>query len=114
MKHAFSMGRIAAMVFTLCLLALPAAAQSLDQAKAAGEIGERVDGYVGAVAASPSGDIRALVDEVNAGRQAKYAEIAKERGTPVAAVAQIAGQKLIERTAKGGYVMGVDGQWRQK
>jgi uncharacterized protein YdbL (DUF1318 family) len=44
MKHAFSMGRIAAMVLTLCLLALPAAAQSLDQAKAAGEIGERVDG----------------------------------------------------------------------
>jgi uncharacterized protein YdbL (DUF1318 family) len=29
-------------------------------------------------------------------------------------VAQIAGQKLIERTAKGGYVMGADGQWRQK
>ena len=53
-------------------------------------------------------------DEVNAERKAKYAEIAKERGASVQAVAQIAGQKLIERTAKGGYVMGADGQWRQK
>ena len=95
-------------------LALPAAAQSLDQAKAAGEVGERIDGYVGVVDANAPADIRALVDEVNAERKAKYAEIAKERGASVQAVAQIAGQKLIERTAKGGYVMGADGQWRQK
>jgi uncharacterized protein YdbL (DUF1318 family) len=106
--------RIGAILLSLCLFALTAAAQSLDQAKAAGQIGERIDGYVGVVDANTPGDIRSLVDEVNAGRKAKYAEIAKERGAAVEAVAQIAGQKLIERTPKGEYVLGADGQWRKK
>jgi len=105
--------RIGAVLLMLCG-ALPAAAQSLDQAKAAGQVGERIDGYVGVVDANAGGDIRALVDEVNAERQAKYAEIAAERGISVQAVAQIAGQKLIERAASGQYVLGADGQWRQK
>jgi len=106
--------RICAILLTLGLFSLPAAAQSLDAAKAAGEIGERVDGYVGAVGGSPSGQIRALVDKVNSEREAQYAKIAKERGTSVQAVAQIAGKKLVERTAKGGYVMGANGQWQKK
>jgi uncharacterized protein YdbL (DUF1318 family) len=110
MKHAL---RIGAMLLTFLLFTLPAAAQSLDSAKAAGEIGERIDGYVGAVG-DPSGQIRALVDKVNGERKAQYAKIAKDRGISVDAVAQIAGKKLIERTAKGGYVMGANGQWRQK
>ena len=106
--------RIAAILTTLGLFALPVAAQSLDAAKAAGQIGERIDGYVGVVDANAPADIKKLVDQVNAGRKAKYTEIAAERGTPVQAVAQIAGQKLIERAPRGEYVMGADGRWRQK
>jgi uncharacterized protein len=106
--------RLAAILITLGLAALPVAAQSLDAAKAAGQIGERIDGYVGVVDANAPGDISKLVDQVNAGREAKYAEIAAERGTSVQAVAQIAGQKLIERAPPGEYVMGADGRWRQK
>jgi len=105
--------RIGAMVLSFLLLALPAAAQSLDAAKAAGEVGERVDGYVGAVG-NASGNTKALVDKVNSERKAQYAKIAKERDISVDAVAQIAGKKLIERTPKGGYVMGANGKWRQK
>jgi uncharacterized protein len=106
--------RIAIILFTIGLSALPVAAQSLDAAKAAGQIGERIDGYVGVVDANAPADIKRLVNQVNAGREAKYAEIAAERGTSVQAVAQIAGQKLIERAPKGEYVMGADGRWRQK
>ena len=106
--------RIGALLLAFCLSALPAAAQSLDQAKAAGQVGERIDGYVGVVDANAPGDVRAMVDQVNAERRAKYAEIAAERGTSVQAVAQIAGQKLIERAPRGEYVMGADGRWRQK
>jgi hypothetical protein len=105
--------RIGAMLLLLCT-ALPAAAQSLDQAKAAGQVGERIDGYVGVVDANAPGAVRAMVDQVNAERQAKYAEIAAERGTSVQAVAQIAGEKLIERAPGGQFVLGADGQWRQK
>jgi uncharacterized protein YdbL (DUF1318 family) len=94
--------------------ALPAAADSLDDAKAEGQVGERIDGYVGVVDANASGEVRALVDQVNAERQEKYAEIAAERGTSIQAVAQIAGQKLIARAPGGQYVLGANGQWRQK
>jgi uncharacterized protein YdbL (DUF1318 family) len=105
--------RIGTMLLLL-LSALPAAAQSLDEAKAAGQVGERIDGYLGVVDADAPGDVRAMVDRVNAERKAKYAEIAAERGTSVQAVAQIAGEKLIARAASGEYVLGASGQWRQK
>jgi uncharacterized protein YdbL (DUF1318 family) len=105
--------RIGAVLLMLCT-ALPAAADSLDEAKAEGQVGERIDGYVGVVDANASGEVRALVDQVNAERKEKYAEIAAERGTSIQAVAQIAGQKLIARAPGGQYVLGANGQWRQK
>ncbi len=77
-------------------------------------MGERIDGYVGVVDAGAPGDVKALVEKINAERKAKYAEIAQKQGAPVAAVAQIAGKKLIERAPKGEYVMGADGQWQRK
>ena len=98
----------------LALSALPAAAASLDDAKARGQVGERIDGYVGVVDAGAPGDVRAMVDEINAERRAKYEEIAKKQGAPLAAVAQIAGKKLIERTPSGQYVLDAGGEWRQK
>ncbi len=104
----------ASLLLVLALLAGPdqALAGPLDDAKAQGLIGEQVDGYVGAVGGN--GGVQALVDDINAKRRAKYAEIAKERGAPTEAVAQIAGKKLIERTAAGHYVRGSSGQWQQK
>ena len=89
-----------------------AQAGPLDDAKAAGLVGERADGYVGAVTGDAG--VQELIDEINAGRKAKYAEIASKRAAPVDAVAAIAGKKLIERTPAGQYVMGSDGQWQRK
>jgi hypothetical protein len=107
--------RVGAIVLVvLGLAALPAAAQSLDALKASGVVGEKIDGFVGVVDAGAPGNVRALVDEINAERRARYAEIAQKQGAPIDAVAKIAGQKLIERTPAGQYVMGADGRWRQK
>jgi hypothetical protein len=91
-----------------------AQAGPLEDAKAAGLVGERIDGYLGVVDSGAPADVRRLVDQINAERQAKYAEIAERQGAPVKAVAQIAGEKLIGRAGGGEYVMGADGQWRQK
>jgi uncharacterized protein len=92
----------------------PALAGPLDDAKAAGLVGERIDGYLGIVDSGAPAEVRRLVEQINAERQAKYAEIAKQQGAPVQAVAQIAGEKLVQRAGGGEYVMGADGQWRQK
>ena len=92
----------------------PAQAGPLEDAKAAGLVGERIDGYLGVVGSGAPADVRSLVDRINTERQAKYAEIADKQGAPIAAVAQIAGTKLVERAGAGEYVMGANGQWRRK
>jgi uncharacterized protein YdbL (DUF1318 family) len=104
------------LVLAALLLALgppvPAAALELEQAKARGLVGEQADGYLGVVEASA--EARALAERVNAKRRAEYAEIAKKRGTSESAVAQLAGQKLVQRTPGGQYVRGSDGRWVKK
>lgn len=84
----------------------------LDDAKAQGLVGEQWDGYVGAV--SSDGDVQGLINDINAKRKAKYEEIAKKRGAPTEAVAQIAGKKLVGRASSGQYIRNNDGQWKQK
>jgi uncharacterized protein YdbL (DUF1318 family) len=109
------MVRIGAIVLLAVGLGIaPAQAGPLEDAKAAGLVGERIDGYLGVVDSGAPGNVKSLVNQINAEREAKYAEIAKKQGAPVAAVAQIAGTKLIERAGKGEYVMGADGSWHQK
>jgi uncharacterized protein YdbL (DUF1318 family) len=98
----------------LIIAATPLLAGPLDDAKAAGQVGEQADGYVGLVDANAPPAARQLVDDVNARRQAKYAEIAAKRGVSVEAVAQITGEKLIGRAGAGEHVRGADGSWRQK
>jgi hypothetical protein len=58
--------------------------------------------------------VRQLVEQVNSQRRQKYDEVAKQRGVPLDAVAKITGEKQLERTPAGQYVLGADGQWRQK
>ena len=93
--------------------ALPSAALDLDAARAQGLVGEQSDGFVGAVSASPSADVQALVSQVNAKRRAAYADIAKKNGTAPDAVAALSAQKLIERAPAGQWVY-VNGKWTQK
>lgn len=94
-------------------LALPAAALDLDTAKRQGQVGEQTDGYVGAVRPDAPAEVRALVADVNARRRAAYEEVARKNGTPIEAVAALAGQKLIDRVPPGGWI-GDGGHWYQK
>ena len=55
-----------------------------------------------------------LVRQVNDGRRKKYAAIASKNGIAVQAVAARAGAMLVERAAKGRWVKGSTGSWRQK
>jgi uncharacterized protein YdbL (DUF1318 family) len=109
------MVRIGAIVLLAVGLAIgPAQAGALEDAKAAGLVGERIDGYLGVVDSGAPASVKSLVDQINAEREAAYARIAQKQGAPVAAVAQIAGKKLIERAPSGEYVMGAEGRWQRK
>ena len=101
-----------------CLLALalaaPAGALDLEGAKRDGLVGERADGFVGAVVAKPSPEVQQLVEGVNARRRTRYQEIARQNGTTLDAVAALAGEKLIARAAPGEWITDAQGNWQQK
>lgn len=110
MKHLISIFIIS--VGLLAGLTAPAMALTLDEARTQGLIGERPDGLVGAVAASPSGEIKALVESVNAARLASYKDVAQKNGTPLDAVQLIAGEKQVQKAKENRwYVLGTDGAW---
>jgi uncharacterized protein YdbL (DUF1318 family) len=95
------------------LLPLAAAASPLEDAKRAGHVGEQADGYLGIPPGAPESN-RTFVDHINAERAEHYAEIATKNGTSPAAVAALAGQKLVERTPPGQWVRAADGKWKKK
>jgi uncharacterized protein YdbL (DUF1318 family) len=106
--------RVYSLVVMLLLIGLPAAAGSLDGVKAAGQVGEKPDGYIGLVDPGAPAEVRKLAKDINARRRVKYEEIAEETGAPAAAVAARAGTKLVARTAKGNFVMDESGKWVRK
>lgn len=92
--------------------ASPLCALTLDEAKAKGLVGEKASGYLGAVN-SPSGEVQALLTDVNQKRRQAYEEIARRNGTSLSAVEILAGEKAVENTKAGHYVEGPGG-WKKK
>ena len=64
-----------------------------------------------ALGASAPASAQALVDDINRQRRSAYAEIARKNGTDVAAVAALAGKKLVKRTPEGHYFRNAQGFW---
>lgn len=96
-------------------LAGPAAAQSsLAEAQRMELVGERPDGLVGIVTDSPSAQLDALVQDINAQRLARYREIAQQTQAPLEAVQMRAGSQIIERVPSGQWIMTQDGAWTRK
>jgi uncharacterized protein YdbL (DUF1318 family) len=93
---------------------LPAAAQSLDQAKAAGQIGEQPDGYLGVVDPGASAAIRQMISDINLRRRERYRDIAGRNNTNLQAVEALTGKKLVEDAPKGQFVRLPDGRWVRK
>jgi uncharacterized protein YdbL (DUF1318 family) len=89
-------------------------AQSLDQAKSQGLVGEKVDGYIAAVVASPSPEIQALIQSTNDGRRKAYEELARRNNIPVEQVGIVSAEKLQGNAAPGEYIQSPSGQWVKK
>ena len=104
-----------AMVAGLALSA-PAFAQrdpAYQAARAAGQVGERTDGYLGVVGGQ-SAAIKALVDDINIKRKANYTERAKAQGSTIEAYAVTQGCILIARTEPGEKYQAPDGSWQTR
>lgn len=94
------------------LLAAPAFAGSLQDARARGLVGETLTGYVAVV--QESAEALAVANEVNAQRRAEYARIAAENGQTAEIVGQLASEQIINNLPPGSYYKGADGMWKRR
>ncbi len=107
--------RVALLAVSAALLMAPAAlADSLDERKAARDIGEQLDGYVGIAIENPPPELLTLVDRINENRREKYQAIAAKRQIDTALVAALAGEKLVARALPGHLVRDKEGRWRKR
>lgn len=87
-------------------------ALDLQSAKDQGLIGERPDGMVGAVQASA--EVNAIVASINAQRLDVYKKIAAKNNMSIDKVAILAGEKALQKTPSGQFILNGAGQWVKK
>ena len=101
----------------LLVSAAPLVAQGTNPAyaaaRAAGQVGEQVDGYLG-FPTSPSADVRRTAEDVNIKRRAIYAERAQANHSTVEEYAFTTGCQLILKTRPGEKYQAPDGSWQTR
>lgn len=103
---------VAVMSLVLMLLAMPAFALDLQEARSAGLVGEGLSGYAEVIVNRP--DVQALVKDVNAKRKQEYTRISQANGQSVDVVAKLAAEQVISRLSAGALYKGADGSWKKR
>lgn len=106
------MRKILAAAALLMLLAGPAFALDLQEARQSGVIGEKTDGYVSVL--KPSAAASALASDVNAKRRAEYEKISKANSQPVDVVGKVAAEQIIQKLSKGAMFQTPSGGWASR
>ena len=103
------------LVLSLATAAAPAAAQTpaVNAAIAAGQVGERYDGYLG-IASPVSTSVRSQVATINIRRRSLYSNLAAGRGASPSDVGITAGCQLLARVGVGQAYLLTDGVWRRR
>ena len=82
-------------------------------ARAAGQVGEKMDGYLGVIGGgSPA--LRAMVDDLNIKRRAVYSQKAQAQHATVEEYAFTSGCLLINQTMPGEKYQAPDGSWQTR
>ncbi len=101
---------LAVTVLALGCGAAPALAQSLDELRASGAVGERYDGYAEALQPSAA----SVVDEVNAKRRQIYQQRAAKEGVPVEQVGRVYAEQIFRQAPPGTKFLRENGRWVAK
>ncbi len=106
-----------AVVFALAALAVPAFGQARDPAyeaaRAAGQVGEQADGYLG-FPVSPTAEVRRVADSVNITRRKIYTERASASHSTVEEYAFTTACRLILKTKPGEKYQSPDRTWHTR
>jgi uncharacterized protein YdbL (DUF1318 family) len=98
----------------LMMLLQNAWAMDIRSAKAEGLVGEANSGFLAAVQAPASAEVRALIADVNKKRKAQFSSTAQKTGTTVAQVANRFYELAVKKTAPGNYYQDSGGRWKKK
>jgi hypothetical protein len=106
--------KIEALLLSALVMASPLQAQpsSLARAIAAGQAGERYDGYMG-TATTPSEGLRRQIAAINLRRRNLYIELATRRGVTPDVVGLTTACELFTHLSPGEAYMLNDGAWRR-
>ena len=106
----FRLSFLAIATLVLGLSGPPALAQSLDQLRASGAVGERFDGYAQALQSGAAG----TVDQVNAKRRQIYAERAASEGASPGQIGRVYAQQIFAKAPPGTRFLQENGAWITK
>lgn len=84
-----------------------------DAARAAGQVGEKMDGYLGIVGAETP-ELRRIVNDINIKRRAVYTEKAQAANATLEEYAFTSGCIAISRTTAGEMYQAPGGSWKQR
>lgn len=105
---------VAAVLVTPAAADIATSKATVDAAKAAGKVGEKNDGFLGAVT-SLDAATQAAVDEINAGRREVYGQAAAKNGVSIEAAGQSAFVNVIlPKLHAGEYYQDASGNWVRK
>jgi uncharacterized protein YdbL (DUF1318 family) len=90
------------------------ATATVAQAKAGGVVGEQGDGFLGLVGGAAPPDVKAAVQEINAGRASAYKDIAARTGVSEQAAGEATARQLFDRLPSGAYYKPLGGSWTRK
>ena len=116
MNRTFAKALVGGLVLAGLALSAPALAQrdpAYQAARAAGQVGEKPDGYLGVVGAQPAG-VESLASDINIRRRENYAQKAQEQGATLQEYAVTQGCILIGRTQPGEKYQAPDGSWQTR
>ncbi|HEY8189435.1 MAG TPA: YdbL family protein [Micavibrio sp.] len=87
-------------------------ALDLHDARHAGMVGEKLDGYVAVL--KGGAEVEALAKDVNSKRKLEYARISNENKQPIDVVAKVAAEQIINKLEPGDQYQAADGSWKTR
>ena len=116
LNRSFAKAALGGMLLAALALPAPAMAQrdpAYEAARQAGQVGEKMDGYL-AVVGSQSAAIQNMVADLNRQRRENYTQRAQAQSVTLQEYAMTQGCVLISRTAPGEKYQAPDGSWQTR
>jgi uncharacterized protein YdbL (DUF1318 family) len=116
LNRSFAKAALGSLVLAALALPAPATAQrdpAYEAARQSGQVGEKMDGYLGVVGSQPAA-VQTLVADLNRQRRENYTQRAQAQSATLEEYALTQGCVLIARTAPGEKYQAPDGSWQTR